>query len=174
MMTTAGTLPTTADPVAALWPENVSDNTAIKARNAIERDGILTIGDLTALTAAELCDLPQFGPVMLREARRVLGLAGHALKGETPGEALGGWALPRGVVPPGPRAPVVHVRLCAACAGFAPATSPDYSGALSGQCQGCGTRSRELHQFPAAVNSAGGCACTTDCTHVTGDLGPAA
>lgn len=160
------------DPAAALWPDDLADSTAIKARNAIEREGILTIAHLTALTAYELLDLRHFGPAMLQEVRRALGAAGHALAGETPDGTQGGWALPRGVIPPGPRASVVHVRLCASCAGFAPAASPGYPGTLSGQCQGCGARGRELHSFPAAVNSAAGCACTTGCGHVTGGHRP--
>ena len=85
--------------------------------------------------------------------------------------------LPRGVVPPGTyakggRSPVVYVFLCALCAGYAPITDPDYSGFLSGRCQGCGADSRELHRFQALIMSAanGGCMCTSSHQQVTGDL----
>jgi hypothetical protein len=83
--------------------------------------------------------------------------------------------LQRGVVPPGTyangtRSPIVHVLLCASCAGYAPMTWPDYWGFLSGACQGCGAVSRELHRFPARINSASGCACTGQHERVTGDL----
>ncbi len=85
--------------------------------------------------------------------------------------------LPRGVVPPGTcakggRSPVVYVFLCAPCAGYAPVTGPDYSGFLSGRCQGCGAGSRELHRFQAQIMSAanGGCACSSSHRRVAGDL----
>lgn len=85
--------------------------------------------------------------------------------------------LPRGVVPPGTyakggRSPIVYVLLCPVCAGYAPITDPDYSGFLSGRCQGCGADSRELHRFQALIMSAanGGCMCTTEHRQVTGDL----
>lgn len=84
--------------------------------------------------------------------------------------------LKRGVVPPGTyagggRSPVVYVLLCAPCAGYAPITDPDYSGALSGRCQGCGANSRELHRFQALIMSAanGGCFCEGH-RQVCGDL----
>jgi hypothetical protein len=85
--------------------------------------------------------------------------------------------LPRGVVPPGTyakgaRSPVVHVLLCAPCAGYAPTTGEDYSGFLCGKCQGCGAWSREVHRFQALIMSAanGGCMCTSGHPQVTGDL----
>ncbi len=85
--------------------------------------------------------------------------------------------LPRGVVPPGNyakggRSPIVYALLCAPCAGYAPMTDPDYLGALSGRCQGCGADSRELHRFQALIMSAanGGCMCTSGHPQVTGDL----
>jgi hypothetical protein len=83
----------------------------------------------------------------------------------------------RGVVPPGTyarggRSPIVYALLCAPCAGYAPTTDPDYDGALSGRCQGCGADSRELHRFQALIMSAanGGCRCTTGHKQVTGEL----
>jgi hypothetical protein len=84
--------------------------------------------------------------------------------------------LPRGVIPPGTyagggRSPIVWVLLCAPCAGYAPISDPDYRGALSGRCQGCGSNSRELHRFRAWIDSASGCNCTGDHVRVTGDLG---
>jgi hypothetical protein len=83
--------------------------------------------------------------------------------------------LPCGVVPPGAyangaRSPIVHVLLCPPCAGFAPMTSPGYFGFLSGACQGCGDVFRELHRFPARIDSASGCSCTRDHKRVVGDL----
>ena len=85
--------------------------------------------------------------------------------------------LPRGVVPPGTyaggrRSPIVHILLCPPCAGYAPTTSEDYPGALSGRCQGCGAESREVHRFQALIMSAanGGCTCTSPHPQVTGDL----
>lgn len=85
--------------------------------------------------------------------------------------------LPRGVVPPGTyakgaRSPIVWVLLCPACAGYAPMTDPDYSGFLSGQCQGCGSHCRELHRFPALISSSAGCNCTSQHDRVRGDLAP--
>ena len=85
--------------------------------------------------------------------------------------------LQRGIVPPGTyaggkRSPIVWVYLCAPCAGYAPMTVKDYSGALSGQCQGCGSGSRELHRFSALINSARECECHTWHERVTGDLSP--
>lgn len=84
---------------------------------------------------------------------------------------------PRGVVPPGTyanggRSPIVYVRLCPPCAGYAPMTDEDYRGALSGQCQGCGAYTRELHRFQALIMSAanGGCFCDTHRPQVCGDL----
>lgn len=80
----------------------------------------------------------------------------------------------RGQVPTGPgggvRCPTVSVRLCAGCAGFAPFTSPDYDGQLSGWCAGCGSWSRELHRFAAFIYSALGCSCSTHGAAVCGDL----
>lgn len=83
--------------------------------------------------------------------------------------------LRRGVIPPGPyagggRSPVAWVWLCPVCGGYAPLTDPDYSGALSGSCQGCDCWSREVHKFPAVINSAEGCACPCCHERVTGDL----
>jgi hypothetical protein len=83
--------------------------------------------------------------------------------------------LPRGIVPPGTyaggtRSPVVQVYLCPPCGGYAPITDLDYSGALSGWCQGCGSQSREVHRFPAVIDSAAGCSCTKWHERVTGDL----
>jgi hypothetical protein len=85
--------------------------------------------------------------------------------------------LPRGIVPPGNyakggRSTIVYALLCAPCAGYAPITDPDYNGALSGQCQGCGAWTRELHRFQALILSAanGGCMCVAGHPQVTGDL----
>jgi hypothetical protein len=72
------------------------------------------------------------------------------------------------------RSPIVWVRLCAGCAGFAPFTSLDYRGQLSGRCQGCGTNSRELHRFRAYIDSASGCSCETHGEPFVGDLAAAA
>lgn len=84
---------------------------------------------------------------------------------------------PRSTVPPGTyakggRSPIVYALLCAPCAGYAPVTAPDYDGALSGHCQGCGAWSREVHRFQALILSAanGGCVCVTGHPQVTGDL----
>jgi len=85
--------------------------------------------------------------------------------------------LQRGVVPPGTyaggkRSPIAYVYLCAVCAGFAPLTGPGYSGAMNGECDGCGDLARELHRFPALIDSAAGCNCRTSHDRVTGDLTP--
>lgn len=84
-------------------------------------------------------------------------------------------ALQRGGVPPGTfadgaRSPAAYVLLCPPCAGYAPMTDPDYRGFLSGCCQGCGAACRELHRFPALIDSAGGCQCQGQDARVTGDL----
>jgi hypothetical protein len=82
---------------------------------------------------------------------------------------------PPSAVPPGPyaggaRSPVAYVLLCPSCAGYPPMTDPDYSGFLTGTCQGCGTGFRELHRFPARIDSAGGCRCRGQHPQRTGDL----
>jgi hypothetical protein len=79
-------------------------------------------------------------------------------------------ASPPGTYAGGARSPVVYVYLCPPCAGYAPITSPDYSGALSGACQGCGSGWRELHRFPAVIVSASGCQCRMQHDRVTGDM----
>lgn len=79
-------------------------------------------------------------------------------------------AIPPGTYAAGARSPVVYVYLCPTCAGYAPISTPDYSGALSGQCQGCGSACRELHRFPALINSAARCQCRGQHGRVTGDL----
>lgn len=71
---------------------------------------------------------------------------------------------------PGARSPVVYVRLCPPCGGYQPMTPEDYYGALSGRCQGCGSEHRETHRFPALIDSARECACTTSHQRVSGDL----
>jgi hypothetical protein len=81
----------------------------------------------------------------------------------------------RGVIPPGRyaqggRSPIVWVLLCAGCAGFAPFTPEDYSGFLSGTCNGCGCRTREMHRFRAWIDSAAGCGCRGEHPRVRGDL----
>lgn len=77
--------------------------------------------------------------------------------------------------PPGPyahgaRSPIVWVRLCASCAGYAPYTPEAYNGALSGGCAGCGAWSRETHRFPAHIDSSTGCSCGTHGDPLVGDL----
>lgn len=85
--------------------------------------------------------------------------------------------LPRGQVPPGTyaqggRSPIVWVCLCPPCGGYAAITSEDYSGALSGRCQGCGSESREVHRFRAVIASASCCGCEMAHARVRGDLSP--
>jgi hypothetical protein len=70
---------------------------------------------------------------------------------------------------PAVRTVAVHVLLCPDCAGYAPITGEDYRGFLSGECQGCGATSRELHRFPALAHSAGGCRCRSRHARVAGD-----
>lgn len=79
--------------------------------------------------------------------------------------------VPSGTYAKGTRSPIVYVRLCTPCAGYAPTTDPGYSGALPGRCQGCGGNSRELHKFQALILSAanGGCFCEGH-RQVSGDL----
>lgn len=81
----------------------------------------------------------------------------------------------RGEVPPGRyaaggRSPIVAVFLCAGCAGFAPFTDEDYEGFLSGQCNGCGQSSRELHRFRAWIDTACGCRCRGGHDQMFGDV----
>lgn len=88
-------------------------------------------------------------------------------------------AMPKGVVPPGRyagggRSPIVWVFLCPPCGGYAPMTSPDYSGFLSGQCQGCGAASREVHRFTAVLKTDDGCGCRGSHPRAAGDLPAAA
>lgn len=68
------------------------------------------------------------------------------------------------------RSPIAYVHLCPACGGYEPFTPEDYYGALSGCCQGCGSEHRELHRFPAVIDSARECACTKMHSRVTGNL----
>lgn len=60
--------------------------------------------------------------------------------------------------------------LCPPCGGYEPLTQPDYSGGLSGACQGCGAGSRELHRFRAFIHSAEPCGCWMSHRKVTGDV----
>lgn len=78
--------------------------------------------------------------------------------------------VPSGTYAQGKRAPIVWVLLCAGCAGFAPMTTPDYEGFLTGQCQGCHRRSRELHRFRAWIDTAPGCNCTGSHPQMRGDV----
>jgi len=78
--------------------------------------------------------------------------------------------VPPGTYAGGARSPVAWVHLCPSCAGYAPMTSEDYSGFLSGACTGCGSVCRELHRFPAVIDSAAGCGCRGMHERVTGDL----
>lgn len=87
---------------------------------------------------------------------------------EIPERARG--AAPRGQYAGGHRSPIVHVRLCGTCAGYHPFTPRDYDGALSGQCQGCGSWVRETHRFIAFLHTASGCTCGTHSEAIVGDL----
>lgn len=78
--------------------------------------------------------------------------------------------VPEGRYAGGARSPIVWVLLCAGCAGFAPFTSEDYDGYLSGHCGGCGRWSRELHRFPAYINSVEGCSCGRHGEPIVGDM----
>lgn len=77
---------------------------------------------------------------------------------------------PAGAYAGGARSPIVHVYLCSKCAGYADMTPVGYEGYLSGVCSGCGCRVRELHRFPAVIDSVAGCACRGQHARVTGDL----
>jgi hypothetical protein len=82
---------------------------------------------------------------------------------------------PKGEIPKGryaqeQRSPIVWVLLCAGCAGFAPFTTEDYRGYLTGHCGGCGMNSRELHRFCAYIDSASGCSCERHGDPMVGDL----
>jgi hypothetical protein len=70
----------------------------------------------------------------------------------------------------GARSPVAYVLLCPSCAGYAPTVPEDYRGALSGACWGCAAWSRELHRFPAVIDSVSGCRCRGEHPAVTGGL----
>jgi hypothetical protein len=73
---------------------------------------------------------------------------------------------------PGGRGGVVYVWLCPSCGGYDALATPDDEGALSGGCQGCGERVREVHRFQALALTAanGGCTCPSAHRQVTGDL----
>lgn len=73
---------------------------------------------------------------------------------------------------PSGRGGVVYVWLCPSCGGYDPLAAPDDEGALSGGCQGCGERVREVHRFQALALTAanGGCICPSAHRQVTGDL----
>jgi hypothetical protein len=60
---------------------------AMRTRNALVRNGFLTVADLTALSAEDLTDLRTFGAGCLAEVRRVLAAHGLHLKGEEAGDA---------------------------------------------------------------------------------------
>ena len=72
------------DDVSRLWDAISPDGgrAAGMARNALARNGVAKVGDLTAMTEADLMGLRNFGPGCLAEVRRVLAVHGLALRGE--------------------------------------------------------------------------------------------
>ncbi len=81
--------------------------------------------------------------------------------------------VPRGTYAGGARSPIVYVRLCPPCAGYAPTVPEDDPLYPTGApCQGCGAYVREVHRFQALILSAanGGCMCDAGHPQVTGDL----
>jgi hypothetical protein len=89
---------------------------------------------------------------------------------ECPCHAEPAASVPPGTYADGARSPIAWVYLCPPCGGYAPMTTEDYSGFLSGGCQGCGSSCRELHRFPSLIDSAAGCGCRGEHKRVTGDL----
>lgn len=68
--------------ILSLWPRRGGTQVITRAQNSLQRAGIYTIGALTDWTAAGLMACPNFGPGQLAEVRRVLKVAGLALKGD--------------------------------------------------------------------------------------------
>jgi DNA-directed RNA polymerase alpha subunit len=61
----------------------IPDGTGISTRiaNALWRDGIETLGDLTKRTEADLLDIPNLGPACLAVVKAALAEHGLSLKG---------------------------------------------------------------------------------------------
>lgn len=74
----------TADsPVRDLWADagrGGAVQIASRAMTCLRRDGIRTVGDLTALAPLDITDIEGAGAAVLEEVRRVLRLAGLSLK----------------------------------------------------------------------------------------------
>lgn len=69
-------------PLADLWPDASPGPIANRTRNSLIRAGFKTIGELTAITAADLLEFRNFGHGQLREVQRVLSDAGLRLREE--------------------------------------------------------------------------------------------
>jgi hypothetical protein len=70
-------------PVGCLWDGAPRTVVATLTLNRLLRGGYRTVGELTAVSAADLGDLRNFGAGCLAETRRVLAARGRSLAGET-------------------------------------------------------------------------------------------
>jgi Bacterial RNA polymerase, alpha chain C terminal domain len=88
--------PPTPAPVDASLPVDFLDLT-VRSRNALRRDGVHTIGDLTVRTTTQLAGLRQFGPGCIDDvalARHRLRLATPPADEPPPGDTVSGPTTP--------------------------------------------------------------------------------
>jgi Bacterial RNA polymerase, alpha chain C terminal domain len=80
---------TPADSVEELWARSPWNGTvSSRTLNTLRRHAVLTVGDLTSRTAADLTDLRRFGARGLEEVQRVLAPHGLSLAGDSAAETL--------------------------------------------------------------------------------------
>ena len=80
---------TPADSVGELWARSPWNGMmSSRTLNTLRRHAVLTVGDLTSRTAADLTDLRRFGACGLEEVRRVLAPHGLSLAGDSAAETL--------------------------------------------------------------------------------------
>jgi DNA-directed RNA polymerase alpha subunit len=81
------TLITDRTPVRYLWPADRKERGPLgtMAVNTLRRNGILTVGDVMAMTARDITDLRSAGAGTLAEVRRALAAHGLGLAREPEG-----------------------------------------------------------------------------------------
>lgn len=73
---------TPASPVAVLWPADQDGYNSGRARSRLEAVNVTTVGQLCAMTAADITDIPRAREGVLAEIRRALAANGLHLAGE--------------------------------------------------------------------------------------------
>lgn len=69
-------------PVAVLWPPGQDSYNGGRARSRLEAVNVTTVGQLCAMTAEDVTDIPRAGKTVLAEIRRALAANGLHLAGE--------------------------------------------------------------------------------------------